>query len=238
MKKLCSQKPKIVIVTLAITLLVMAILFSFSNATGEPSKISVQGQSEDEIEPELYRVTLGYRQTGEDAGNINQEVTAKVNDLKNKLIESNLIEEEDIISENPNIYSTNNRAMNEAQVTVSHTFTIESSAIENMNDALSIAQANEINVLNSLEFDLTKETRKSVETRLIDEAVQDAKLKATSAADASGLRLKDPFELTVVESNFNLYRSFDALQTSEAGYDIAEQSVSVQARVQIIYNAR
>lgn len=237
MRKLYSQKPKVVIVTLAL-ILIMAILFSFSNETGEPSKISVQGQSEDEIQPELYRVTLGYRQTGEDAGNINQEVTAKVNDLKNKLIESNLIEEEEIINENPNIYSTNNRDMDEAQVTVSHTFTIESAAIENMNDALSIAQANEINILNNLEFDLTKETRKSIETKLIDEAVQDAKLKAESAADSSGLRLKDPFELTVVESNFNLYRSFDALETSKAGYDIAEQSVSVQARVQIIYNAR
>lgn len=194
--------PQSVITAFLTVLFIFVLLYAFAYTLG-PLPISVNsvvtqktdlftvnGEGEATAVPDTASFTVGVTQNGSNAEAAQQQVTTTTNAIIDEL-KSLGVQDTDIKTQNYNVYP--NRDFTRGETITGYTATQELAVkvdnVELANRALAAATANGANQISGVQFTIDDEDRMALEDKARRQAIDNAKKKAQSIADAAGLRL-------------------------------------------------
>lgn len=238
-------------VTTAIAILSIAILtaieHSFTNVRAQTdltnSTMFVSGFASNQTKPDKVIVSLGVETTDDTA----QAALTSNSNLMNKVLESlkaTGVQENETSTSTFNItpnynYSSNNNQGRLIGFTVSNSIQIESSNIESVSKWIDAAVSAGSNNVNNIYFSLSNQKSDMMKNSLLNEAIDNAKIKADIAANAAGLKVIGVKSITVGEARspptMPIYnaKAFDGVAESPTPIISGKQEISVT--VSIIY---
>lgn len=162
-----------------------------SITTTKTDLFSVQGSGEEAAVPDTALVSIGVTKNASnvlDAQNQANSIANKITqDLKNLGIQEKNIKTTNY-SLSPNYdYSNGKQTIN--GYTVSENLEVKISPIDKANKAIDIATGDGANIVGNIEFVVNDDKQKELEQKAREEAINNAKEKAQSIAQAAGIRL-------------------------------------------------
>lgn len=140
-------------------------------------------------EPDAYYFTLSETETtSEKALN---KISDKFRSVKAKLLSSGISENNIIFNNYKVTENTEGKIKNEKDVfIVTEIFTVTTKNLKNLNDIISLADENSININGTISFDISNKEQLAAE--MYNEAFDQAKSKALSILKSSGMSLSSP----------------------------------------------
>lgn len=152
--------------------------------------------------PDIAKISFGVTKNSVTVSEAQNQVNSNINNILKSLKDLS-IEEKDIKTTNYSVYPNYNYSETRQQIT-GHTVTqnidVEIKKIDKVNKAVDAITANGGNLVGQIIFDFDKETRRKLEDKARKEAVDQAREKAQSLANASGITLG---KIINVEENSN-----------------------------------
>ncbi len=180
--------------------------FSVNSITTLKSDLfTVSGEGEATAVPDTAVLNLGIT---ENASTVEQAKNS-VNEKANQIIEAFKelgIEEKNIKTTNYSVYPNYDYTNGKERITGYNVFQnleVEVSPIEKANQAVDVATENGANMMGNIRFTLNDEDREKLEMQARENAIRKAKSKASSIANASGIRLGKL--INVSEANEQVY---------------------------------
>ena len=219
---------------IAIAVVVLGIIVSNSLPANGKNTISVNGQSQIEVIPDVIVVYFGVETEGatsKEAENKNSEISDA---LKTNLVLNGFAEKE-LQTVSYNIYPNYNWKEGGREIIgyrASHTMKVELTIDESDDLGKIVNSATEANALiSSINFELTQEKQNEYKAEALKLAAQDAKIKAEAIAQGFGKRLGRL--ISTSDSNFYYYPSV-AYDGASMSKDIEEATVDIQPSEQAI----
>ena len=222
-------------------IVIVVLAIGFSGYEAQSRSVVVQGEATKSFEPELFKINIGAEYESLNVNEAEEFVQRRVNDLKSNLLRIGISEDE-IVKDTYNImpvYTWRNSEQVLRGYKVSQIITIRSEKLDLISEVINSASESNANVINSLIFDLTEETKAKNKNYLVEKAVLNAMSQAESVAKASNTNLGKPLQVNVTRNNYYpvFERSMVAMDSmagfeSDANINIGslEQSVSVTAK--------
>ncbi|MGA3292142.1 MAG: SIMPL domain-containing protein [Candidatus Microgenomates bacterium] len=162
---------------------------SITQTKGEP--LVVQGTGKSFVAPDIAKVDLGIQETGGDLKTVENSVNTKSQNLVTQ-IEKLGIAESDIQTILYNVYPQYDYTAPTQEITgyqVSTEYEVTVRDFTKINDLLSTSTSAGANTIGSVTFDLSDNLKNQKLQEARDEAVTEAKTKATGLAKAAGITL-------------------------------------------------
>jgi len=214
------------------------------NNPGEMNAISVSGESEIEVMPDKAEVYVSIVTNSTSAKEAKDAAAAIFADVKAELIKAGV----DIKSIESNSYSITpmyewNKDFQRSDFTgyqVTHTLKVTTTKIDKTGDIIDAAVNAGANQVDRVVFDLSKELEKETYHDALTQSASLAKTKASSIADALGVKLGNV--KTVSESSgyykpyVNYYRNdFSGAAEAMKSSEIMPQKLTVTGRISVSY---
>jgi len=201
----------------------------YTNSQPPDHTISTTGQASMKVSPDTLTIYLG-AETQEINASLSQSKNAEIMDRVKSSLISKGVQEDKIKTYSYNVQKVEksywvcdeseedggcNKGHYEYEFigykTV-HVFSVETSELEKGGQFIDAAVASGANKINSVQFSLSDDGRKSYETQLLREAAQDAKQKAQTIASGLNVNIGDP---TQVSQNIYMPRQYFDYSYSE-----------------------
>jgi len=227
-----------VAIALLSAILLLSLAAVVTQKTVEKDTVSVQGISEDQVEPDMYSVTVGVTIEGDDPEEIQQRIVEDIQQLKEAINEAGVPEnhlKSDTYSIRPQRGTIRSEPSNE--FVGSQQLVFEGENVSYINSILGVAVTNRATVVDNIRFMLSDEKKEDVEEQLLGQAVKDARQKASVVAKGDDRTIGKSMSLdTQYSSNIPYLRSQDAVRESstpsiDAGF--IDYSVSVSAQFEL-----
>lgn len=171
--------------------------FSVNNInTNKTDLFQVTGNGEAAAAPDMARVLIGVTESSKSVVDAQTKVNSKVKNITDALIALG-VEEKNIKTTNYSVspdYSFD-RSQKVTGFTVSQNLEVKSD-IKKINQVIDASSSNGANVAGGIEFLLNDEKQLELENKARKEAVEKAKRKAKSLADAAGIKLGKVVDVT------------------------------------------
>lgn len=171
--------------------------FSVNNInTNKTDLFQVTGNGEAAAAPDMARILIGVTESSKSVVDAQAKVNSKVKNITDALIALG-VEEKNIKTTN---YSVNpdynfDRSQKVTGYTVNQSLEVKSD-IEKINQVIDASSSSGTNVVGGIEFLLNDEKQLELENKARKEAVDKAKRKAKSLADAAGIKLGKVVDVT------------------------------------------
>lgn len=238
---------KTVILVLIIAIFVIGFLFRDNLGFGEKTKVTTQGQSELTTDPDFVSVYF-LIETLNDSAQIAKDENAEISEeVLSGLLELSL-KKEDIETVNYNIYESykweNNQQKREG-FKVSNNLKVKIENLELVGRVIDVIIDNKA-LVQSINFEISKETENNLKKEALAKAAQDAREKAEALAEGSGGRLGRLVELSTEEFYYNTYPIYTLTEGSKtadaevrkAATNIQPQKLTVSGNVRAVYAIR
>lgn len=162
-----------------------------SVTTTKTDLFTVSGKGEATAVPQTAKFSAGVTKTASTVQDAQNQVNTAANKIINELKRLG-IDEKKIRTTNFNVspnYDYTGGRNNIIGYTVSQNLDVEVTPIDKANQAVDIATANGANVVSGVQFTLDDATREKLENEARKKAIESAKKKARSVADAADIRL-------------------------------------------------
>lgn len=205
--------------------------FSVNSITTMKSDLfTVSGEGESTAVPDTALVNLGITDNANDVEQAKTNVTEKANKIIAAL-KSLGIDEKHIkttnYSVNPN-YDYSNGRDKITGYSVSQNVAVEVKPIERANKAVDLATQNGANMVGNIQFTLNDEEKDRVEMQARENAIKKAKEKASSIANASGIRLGKLINVSETSDRPNPPMLYNKMSMQVGGKGAADESTNLQ----------
>lgn len=159
--------------------------------TQKQSTFNVTGQTEVTTIPNKAEISLGVSVTGATVAQVQNEMNTKINNISSQLKQLGL-ETKDIKTQNYSlspIYNYENSPQQITGYTANSSLKVSVTDFDLLNQVIDQATALGANQVGGITFGLTAEKETEVNNQAREEAIADAKQKATDLAKLSGLKL-------------------------------------------------
>ena len=185
------------LILLVYTKFIGPIPFAVNNVnTNKTDLFRVTGNGEAAAVPDIAKISIGVTESSKNVTDAQTKVNSKVKNITDALIGLG-VEEKNIKTTNYSVspdYSFN-RFQEITGFTVNQNLEVKSD-IKEINQAIDASTANGANIAGGIEFILTDEKQLELENKARKEAVEKAKIKARSLADAAGIKLGKVVDVT------------------------------------------
>ncbi len=239
-------KNSVLVILVVAFLIVGAIVYVNSPRLSRVQTVTVQGNADVKAQPELVSVYVSVQtlnNSAQDSKDTNAEIS---NNVMNALLNLG-INKSDIQTQDFNVYQdyqyTPSGQKSDGWRTT-NTLVVKTSAFDKTGGIVDAAVNNGA-LVQSINFELTKDTENKLKAQVLGEAAADAKTKAQALADGSGGKLG---KLVSIESNDFNYRPWpiyaadasgnSGAQAKSAATNIQPQQLDITADVQAVYEIR
>ena len=185
------------LILLVYTKFIGPIPFAVNNVnTNKTDLFRVTGNGEAAAVPDIAKISIGVTESSKNVTDAQTKVNSKVKNITDALIGLG-VEEKNIKTTNYSVspdYSFN-RFQEITGFTVNQNLEVKSD-IKEINQVIDASTANGANIAGGIEFILTDEKQLELENKARKEAVEKAKIKARSLADAAGIKLGKVVDVT------------------------------------------
>lgn len=228
--------------------LVMTLCTGF--ALADDAEITVQGTAVITADPDIVRLTASASVTAATVVSAQDEMNRIVEAATNKLLDLG-IKPEDIVTQNYGYYPTYSYDYeaddgNTSKITgyqTNHALTITCHNIEMLDSVIAAITESGMNEIYGVSYDTS--ARSDLYQQALSMAISAAQVKAEAMAKASGMTLAQLDQLTENSAYADAYtvntladRAESSMMDAGAGTGIRSGSVSVQASVTAVYEAR
>ena len=231
--------------TIGILVVLFTSIVLSSQEEKEPQTIALTSEAEKELQPDMYRLSVGVSQTGENLSQIEASVTQKMSAITQSLKEmgyneSELQTQQFRVSED---YYSNREENSPQRYRVTQELQIESKKTQKVSETIQEALNNGANSINSLTFDVTDEKKASVKNSLLKEAYSSSYEQAEVLADSSNSKIIGVQNIQVENTRYVPYRTSYASQDTMEGsagssISIEEGDVSVSSSIRVVYEIK
>ena len=222
---------------LALPLLSAVLLLAPLPGSAETRSITVSGQGEVSLAPDMARITIGVLEEAEEAESALAAMTASMAAVLEKLRAAGL-PESDIqtgsFSLNPRYRRSDSIGPGEARIdgfVASSTVHVEVTDLDLLGPVIDAAVADGANTLGGIGFDVRDRSDALDEARRL--AVADAAARAALYAEAAGVILGDV--LSVSEAGAAPFDPMPRMAMAESADAIAPGELTISARVTLVY---
>ncbi|PJE57964.1 MAG: hypothetical protein COU81_03265 [Candidatus Portnoybacteria bacterium CG10_big_fil_rev_8_21_14_0_10_36_7] len=176
--------------------------FVNSVQTTKASFFQADGTGKAAAAPDIAKISFGVTKNSATVSDAQNQVNSNINSILKSLKDLS-IEEKDIKTTNYSVYPNYNYNETRQQIsgyTVTQNIDVEIKKIDKVNKAVDAITTNGGNLVGQISFDFDKEIRRKLEDQARKEAVEMAREKAQSLANASGITLG---KIINVEENSN-----------------------------------
>ena len=230
----------------AIALFVALSLLLTAAAAGAETKITVSGTGEVRVSADTAVISLGVSARNRDVLKAQQQVNENIASIRSALI-SEGVKEEDINTDFINIYPLYDYSGDHEQLTAydaSSTLAIKTTDMDRVGNLIDVSFAAGANTLNGISFSASDTAE--AEAASLKKAVEAAREKAETLAEASGMKITGTDEISeggvysYSNSVGNVYsRGFDTAEEAgkDAGTVVQAAKLIVSATVSITFEA-
>ena len=239
---------KTLIITGAIVFLALIGLYMFSGLL-PTNTITANGQATITAEPDLVGIYFNVQTTADTAQEAKDENSEIIDDVITSLLKLRL-ERKDIQTQNFNVYpqynwKNRNREITGYQATHSLRIEIPAEDIDKIGKIID-AGVDAGALINSINFELTSESQNQYKAQALEQATQDARIKAESIASGLGKNLGRVIRVSSSNFNYSPWRLYEATaggtinaeDAKIATTDIQPGDQDIRASVNVVYKIR
>ena len=213
-------------------------MFFAAVAVAEQAHITVIGQGQISVVPDMANINMGVTTQGKTASDALDENSALMSDVIAALKEAD-IAEKDIQTADLNLQPIWNHRQNNGQAPkiegyrAMNNLTVHVRELDDLGAILDVVTKTGANNFNGLKFDITDRKGATDQARI--RAIQDARAKAELYATAAGVRLGEVIEISEIlaQTAPRNMRMAEAMSTSAV--PVSEGTLDVNASVKVIF---
>lgn len=214
----------------------------------EDDYIEVSGSASSEHKPEVFSLTIGIEESSTNVAEAEKQVRAQINTLIEELGALGLGEDE-IKSHDFRIRQDYSRTVAEPmppekedaqKYIISQRISIESEELELVPALLDTAVNSGANIVQGLQFELTKETEDQIKQELLSKALENAKGKADAVVSSTDQKIGKAQQIQIRDHRFIPYKMDSVEESSLSEQDLPrilegriEQTASVDVRFKL-----
>ncbi len=248
-----------VVLALGFALIALAILFApkpevnVSGGSGgvsaDRNTISVSGQAQFDVDPDLADVYIRVK-TEEPTANRAQEENARLMDTVKAALKKAGVKDDEMETTSYNLWpqqkwNPDTQEYENTGYVVQHLLKVTTEEVTTVGDLLDVAVTAGANGLDSINFRLSDEKKKDVNSEALAQASGNAKDKAEAIAQGLGVRLGDIVAVSESNVGYNYVprAAYDMAEAAVGGAksfntEISPESVSVSATIGIVYEIK
>ena len=185
---------------------------SDNNDVREANTLLVKGVYNQEVDPDLVKISLSIVTEAKDAKSVsseNEEISSNViNALKRVGLEDDEISSKGLWLHKKQEWNPVLKKYEDKGYTATHTLEIKTKKINKLSLFLNTAVDNGVNSISSLEFSLSNEKKRVLEKELLREAALDAREKAEALASTLGKKVVDVVRIDEESRSFVPYKRY------------------------------
>ncbi len=224
----------ILVVLLVFTVSIFGLVYDTSESSDILEDfISVSGESKINVGPdqaELYIRTETRAQDVKEAQRQNNDIMNKVRDALKKIDIKN-IETIDFSLQPIREWDPNTNRYIDNGFIQTHTFKVTTTKIDQAGDIINVAVENGANSIDNIIFSLSEDKLRETKTKVISDAVKNAKYKAQAMAEGANIRLGKVKSIT--ENNFVYTPYYRDMVAEKVTVPVEPKQVELSANVQV-----
>ena len=210
------------------------------NASGTTT-VSVSATGDVQAEPDVAVLHLSSSATAEEPQNATERLAANVTQLRSALVEAG-VSEDQIRTTDYNLFQESDRgepaqSANETRYVAQQGIAVQVENTSRVGSLLDVAVANGATGVRNVEFTLSDETRSDLRNQALEAAMRSARTQAETLAGTEGLEITGVRSISTDAGGPRPFASQDVAVATESGTQIDSGPVTVQASVQVTYNA-
>lgn len=211
------------------------------NATGSATTISVSASGDVQAEPDVAVLHLESAATAEDPQTATDRLAANTSRLRSALLDAG-VSEDQIRTTDYNLYDESERGSpeqtpNQTRYVAQQGIAVDVTNTSRVGELVDVAVANGATGVRNVEFTLSEESQSELRNQALEEAMGSARTQAETLAATEDVQLTGVSSISTSSEGPQPFASQDVAALESTGTQIDSGPVTVQATVQVTYNA-